>query len=241
MPVFERNGVHIYFEEYGNPEGTPILLIAPGGMKSALQLWTGKPFDPREHLGEYRLIAMDQRNAGQSRGPIEADHGWSHHTADQLGLLDHLGVEEFAVIGMCIGGPYIMGLIEAAPERVKAAVMFQPIGLDGNREAFFGLFDGWRASIQGDHAGVPAGHWAAYRQNMFGGDFLFNTTREQASMPARRRSCLFMGNDLYHPESVSRELASLLPSATLVERWKEPEVQDAAALAVREFVERELA
>ena len=56
---------------------------------------------------------------------------------DQLALLDHLGIERFHVAGMCIGGSFIMELIEAAPERVASAVMLQPIGFEGNRQAYF--------------------------------------------------------------------------------------------------------
>ena len=41
-----------------------------------------------------------------------------------LALLDHLGIDRFHVAGMCIGGPYIMGLIQAAPQRVFEATHF---------------------------------------------------------------------------------------------------------------------
>jgi pimeloyl-ACP methyl ester carboxylesterase len=42
---------------------------------------------------------------------------------------------------MCIGGAFIMRLLEEAPERVTAAVALQPIGLDSNRDTFLGLFE----------------------------------------------------------------------------------------------------
>jgi hypothetical protein len=37
-----------------------------------------------------------------------------------------------------------------------------------------------------------------------------------------------LGNDLHHSESTSREIASLAPNATLIEKWKEPEHHAAA-------------
>ena len=40
----------------------------------------------------YRVIAMDQRNAGQSRGTIAPDHGWHTYAADHLALMEHLRV-----------------------------------------------------------------------------------------------------------------------------------------------------
>ncbi|RPJ21263.1 MAG: alpha/beta hydrolase, partial [Planctomycetaceae bacterium] len=114
MPIFKRDDIELYYEEHGS--GFPVLLIAPGGMRSAVPFWERTPWNPIAHLApSYRMIAMDQR------------------TADQLALLDYLGVDRFHVAGMCIGGPYIMGLIQAAPQRVASAVVFQTIGLDNNR------------------------------------------------------------------------------------------------------------
>ena len=136
MPFFEQGQTRLYYEEQGS--GFPILFIAPGGMRSAIPFWDNAPWNPIEALaGDYRCIAMDQRNAGQSAGPVTAADGWHSYTADQLALLDHLGVEQCHVIGMCIGGPYGLGLIQAAPERIAAAVLFQPIGLDDNRLTYF--------------------------------------------------------------------------------------------------------
>ena len=47
---------------------------------------------------------------------------------------------------------------------------------------------------------------------------------------------VLMGNDLYHPESTSRELAELAPNAELVERWKEPEAIPGTVKRVRAFL-----
>jgi hypothetical protein len=49
---------------------------------------------------------------------------------------------------------------------------------------------------------------------------------------------VLLGNDLYHPESSSREVAALAPHATLIEHWKEPEHQPAAKKAVEGFLAR---
>jgi len=71
MPTFKRDDVSIYYEEYGT--GYPILLFAPGGMRSSIEFWAKSPFDPTKELAAtFRVIAMDQRNAGKSWGPISA-------------------------------------------------------------------------------------------------------------------------------------------------------------------------
>ena len=41
MPVFERAGVSLYYEEYGS--GYPLLLFAPGGMRSSIDFWRRAP------------------------------------------------------------------------------------------------------------------------------------------------------------------------------------------------------
>lgn len=237
MPVWSQGETRLYYEEFGDPDGVPLLLLAPGGMRSASERWGAVDWDPRKHFGDRRVIAMDQRNAGRSEGPIEADHGWERYTQDQLGLLDHLGVERVQVLGMCIGGPYGLRLARAAPERVRGLVLFQPIGLADNREAFFALFDSWVRAIRAKHPEADTVRWRAFRDRMFGGDFLFGLDRAEAAQCA----CpvlLFQGDDLYHPASISRELARLLPDVELVERWKPPECTPEVVERVRDFLVR---
>jgi len=102
MASFTFDGTEIHFDEYGS--GFPVLLIAPGGMKSAAPFWESTPWNPIPQLSEtFRVIAMDQRNAGRSSGPISADDSWDTYTRDQLALLDYLGIEKFHAVGMCIG------------------------------------------------------------------------------------------------------------------------------------------
>ena len=57
---------------------------------------------------------------------------------------------------------------------------------------------------------------------MYGGDFLFNVSREFVSK-CQTPLLVLLGNDLHHPAETSRELAALAPNATLIEHWKEPE------------------
>jgi len=234
MPIFTRDDIELSYEEHG--AGFPVLLIAPGGMRSAVSFWEKTPWNPIEHLSpNYRVIAMDQRNAGRSVAPVRATDSWHVYTADQLALLDHLGVDRFHVAGMCIGGPYIMGLIQAASQRVASAVVFQTIGLDDNRQVFFELFDSWANELKPTRSEVSEATWESFKQSMFSGDFLFNVSRAFVSR-CQTPLLVLLGNDLYHPESSSREVASLAPNATLIEHWKEPEHQPAAKKTVEEFL-----
>ena len=69
MPIFVQGDTELYYEETG--EGFPILLFAPGGMRSAISFWAQSPWNPIEALSDhFRVIAMDQRNAGRSKVPF---------------------------------------------------------------------------------------------------------------------------------------------------------------------------
>jgi len=234
MPIFTRGDIHLYYEEQG--KGFPLLMIAPGGMRSTVSFWDKAPWNPIPQLAaHYRVIAMDQRNAGQSQAPIRATDSWHVYTEDQLALLDHLGVNRFHVAGMCIGGSYSMGLIQAAPQRVVSAVLFQPIGQDNNRQAFFDMFDGWAKEQRAAHPEANEATWETFKQNMYGGDFLFNVSRDfvkRCTTPL----LVLLGNDMYHPQATSRDVVSLAQNATLIERWREPEQQAAAQAAVERFL-----
>lgn len=236
MATFERDGIELYYEEHG--EGFPVFLIAPGGMRSAVSFWEGTPWNPIDQLKDsYRVIAMDQRNAtAQSPGPISGDDGWETFAEDQLALLDHLGVDKFHVQGMCIGGPYIMGLIDAAPDRVASATVFQSIGRDNNQQEFYDMFDGWAEPLKAKKPEVTEAEWASFRSNMYDGDKFLFTVDEEWVAECETPMLVPMGSDVYHPEVSSRLLADLAPNATLIEDWKDGAGRETAMAATVDFL-----
>ena len=125
MPIFEHDDIKLYYEEHGT--GFPVLLIAPGGMRSAASFWEQVTWNAIEQLApHYRVIAMDQRNAGQSVAPIRATDSWHVYTEDQLALLDHLGL----IISCCrhvygAGSNTGMARCQAGPQRVGPRLNFK--------------------------------------------------------------------------------------------------------------------
>lgn len=234
MAVFRVDNTVLHYYAYG--AGFPVLLFAPGGMRSAASFWDNAEWHPVTALAQhFRVIAMDQRNAGRSTAPVSGDDGWSTYTSDHIALLDHLGIEKTHLIGGCIGGPYCMGVIERAPERVAAAVLQQPIGNDGNnREMFFSMFDQWADDLRPAMPSVSEEAWASFRANMFDQPFLYNVSREFVAA-CQTPLMVLMGEDAFHPESISREIADLAPNARLVERWKNP-AADGTVETVRAFL-----
>jgi pimeloyl-ACP methyl ester carboxylesterase len=235
MPTFERNGTSIYYEAHG--EGFPLVLFAPGGVRSSIGFWDRAAYDPiRELSSDFRVIAIDQRNAGRSRAPITAQDGWHSYTEDHIALLDHLHIERAHTLGNCIGPSFQLALIAKAPERVTAAVLQQPIGLaNDNRDRFREAFDSWASEIAPQHPEATAQDFAAVRDRLYGGDFVFSVSRE-AVRAIRTPLLVLLGNDAPHPSETSREIAALAPNAELVERWKEPEVVAETIQRVRTFL-----
>jgi len=166
---------------------------------------------------------MDQRNTGTSWAPLSSSDGWDCYRADQLALMDYLGIDTFAVVGMCIGGAFIARLLADAPDRVTAAVAMQPIGFDSNRDTFYRLFDDWKAGVQVDHPEADEDTWRSLRANLFGADRLVWSVDDDQLAGLDRPLLVLAGNDEYHPFSVSRRLAETVPTATFVEHWKRPE------------------
>src|SRR5437763_12116170 len=121
MPFYEKGDVRIHYEEAGS--GFPLLVIPGGGLNSTVAGLATHPFNPfDEFKGEFRVIAADLRNAkgGQSSGPLEVDRPWDAYTDDHIGLMDHLGIREYMVLGFCIGRPFIWNLLNRAGDRVAA-------------------------------------------------------------------------------------------------------------------------
>lgn len=238
MPVFQRDGdtpATIHYEEHGS--GFPVLTLAPGGMRSAGDWWAKMPWNPVTELSrDYRVITMDQRNAGGSTAPVTGTETWATYTADQLALLDHLGIERCHVAGMCIGGSFILGLLAAAPERFERAVVLQPIGLDDNRGAFHEMFDGWVDEQLAAHPEAGPEQWAAYRAALYDSEHALFSVPTGALAGIDTPMLVLRGNDVYHPVSASELLASSVPGARLIEQWKDGEHLPAAASAIADFL-----
>ena len=239
MSFYEKGAVRICYEEAGS--GFPLLLIAGGGLNSTISnLKNNSPFNPIEEFkAEYRCIAADLRNAnaGQSSGPLEVDRPWDAYTDDHLGLMDHLRIDKFMVLGFCIGGPFIWNLLKRAPDRIVAAVLAQP---SGSRPEMRDLFydnnmKGWGPELVKRRPDITMETVDKFLTRMYrtNPDFVFTVTRDFV------RNCqtpvLILPDDIpAHPYAVAMEAAMLAPKAEVsMFPWKEP--KERIPLAVRQI------
>jgi pimeloyl-ACP methyl ester carboxylesterase len=244
MPMLKRPDGEIYYEEYG--QGYPILLFAPGGMRSRIEMWHSPAGTPPKNWNDwtqvladgYRVIAMDQRNAGRSRTAIEADHGWQTYAADHLALMDHLGFRRFHTLGGCIGGSFCLKLCEIAPDRVTSAVLQNPIGLHPEFPEYFPKgFVEWTREQRAERPELDEAAMRSFGRNMWGGEFVFCVSRDfvkRCPVP----TFLLPGNDKAHPAATAEELAELLPGVEVLDDWRGPEHLDQQLRRVRAFLDR---
>ncbi len=240
MAFYERGPVRIHYEEFGS--GFPLLLIAGGGLGASTikGLLSTSPFKVvDEFKGEYRCIASDLRNTieGESTGPLEVDRPWDAFTDDHIGLMDHLRIDKFMVMGFCIGGPLIWNLLERAPDRVVAAVLAQPSGFRPEMPtmSYDNNMAGWGAELVKRRPDINIQTVDKFLTKMYRDkpDFVWSVTRDFV------RSCktpvLILPDDIpAHPYAVAMEAAMLAPRAEVsIFPWKEP--KERIPLAVRQI------
>ena len=237
MPFYEKGDVRIHYQETGS--GFPLLILPGGGLNATMAFYTtAAPFNAmKEFKDQYRCITLDSRNAnaGQSSGPLEIDRPWDAYADDHLGLLDHLGIKQFLVMGFCIGGPFIWNLLKRAPERIAAAVLAQPSGFRPEMPDLFynNNIKAWGPALCERRPEITMAMVDAFLNKMYvnNADFVFTVTRDFV------RTCqtpvLVLPDDVpAHPYAVAMESALLAPNAEVsLYPWKEP--KDRIPLAVR--------
>jgi pimeloyl-ACP methyl ester carboxylesterase len=237
---YERGSVRIRYLDSGG-SGFPLLVIPGGGLNSTIAgLVNSHPFNPIEEFkNEFRVITSDLRNAnaGESTGPLEVDRPWDAYTDDHIGLMDHLGIDKFMVLGFCIGGPFIWNLLERAPDRVVAAVTAQPSGYRPEQPELFytNNMTNWGPELVKRRPEVTMEMVDAFLTRMYrtDADFVFTVTRDFV------RRCetpvLVLPDDIpAHPYAVAMEVVMLAPNSEVsIYPWKEP--PERIPIAVRQI------
>ena len=134
----------LYWEECGNAEGKPAVVLH-GGPGSGCTPWWRRLFDPHA----YRIILFDQRNCGRSK-PNASDPKTDLTNNNTVNLISDIetlrkfvGVDQWLVIGASWGSTLALAYSETYPERVTDAVLF---GVStGTRKEFDWLFRGGAA------------------------------------------------------------------------------------------------
>jgi pimeloyl-ACP methyl ester carboxylesterase len=241
---YEKGNVRIRYAEIGS--GFPLLATPGGGLNSRIAVWARAVINiPEEFKNDFRVITMDQRNAtgGESTGPMPSDDPWGAFADDQLGVMDHLGINKFCFFGNCIGGPFAMKLMERAPQRVTAAILSQPVGHNPAKPDY--MYDAgktvWAKELRERRSDVSMETIEKYLHNLYRvrPDFVYSVSRDFA------KSCqtpmLVLPDDVdAHPLVCSIDVASFCANAEItVFPWKDPpELKARTINRARTFLKR---
>jgi proline iminopeptidase len=113
------DGHTLYFEECGNPNGQPVILLhgGPGGGANP----TMRRFHDPAH---YRMVLFDQRGAGRSTPYASLDNNTTWHlVADMERLRKHLKIERWQVFGGSWGSTLAIAYAETHADRVTGLIL----------------------------------------------------------------------------------------------------------------------
>lgn len=112
-------GHEIYYEQSGNPEGIPVIVVhgGPGGGSNPTMR---RCHDPRK----YRIILFDQRGCGRStpHASLDANTTWDL-VADMERIRERLGIERWQLFGGSWGSTLSLAYAETHPERVHSIIL----------------------------------------------------------------------------------------------------------------------
>ena len=242
MPFYQKGDVRIRYEEAGS--GFPLLVTPGGGLNSRVSNWPTAVFNAMEEFkNDFRCITMDQRNAngGESTGPIPSEDPWGAFAEDQIGVMDALGIGEFMFLGCCIGGPFVLRMMEHAGDRLVAGVLCQPVGhRPENPDVMYNSgVNVWAPELLKNRPELNMDMVNKYLHDLYRlqPDFVYSVTREfvaQCQTPI-----VIMPDDVpAHPYQVCVDIAQLAPMAqTTLYPWKDPkDLIPTAVKQVRNFM-----
>jgi len=137
LPTVPSNGIHIAYDEFGNPDAPAVILIM--GLYCQLIDWP-EPFCRKIADAGYRVIRFDNRDTGLSSHldhlsppsqvayglsmawgmPVPAPYDLDDMADDVLGLMSALDIDQAHVVGSSMGGIIAQLLASEKPEKIRS-------------------------------------------------------------------------------------------------------------------------
>lgn len=112
-------GHEIYYEECGNPQGRPVLVLH-GGPGGAVNAGMRRYFDP----AKYRIVLFDQRGCGKSRPNASLDENTTWTLIEDIERLrERCCIDKWVVFGGSWGSTLSLAYAITHPERVLSLVL----------------------------------------------------------------------------------------------------------------------
>ncbi len=153
LPVGQGHQLHI--EEYGNPEGVPVL-ICHGGPGVGLNALNCRYFNP----GNYRIILYSQRGCGLSTPHFELSQNTTEHLIADIEMIrGSLGINKWVIAGGSWGATLALIYAISYPDHVCGLILhssFLATEQDIN----------WLFSADGAAASFYPEHYARFSQDL---------------------------------------------------------------------------
>jgi 3-oxoadipate enol-lactonase len=117
MAFASINGIVLHHQVIGPSDGPALVFI--NSLGSDFRIW--QEVVPA-FAEDFRVVLYDKRGHGLSDAP-PAPYTIDEHADDLLGLLDHLGIERFSLIGLSVGGLISQRLAARCPERIQTITL----------------------------------------------------------------------------------------------------------------------
>jgi 3-oxoadipate enol-lactonase len=117
MRFLRVNGIVVHWRETG-PAGAPAVIFA-NSLGTDFRIWDEVA---NALAGRYRIVTYDKRGHGLSDEPA-GPYSIDNFASDTLALIDHLGIETFAFVGLSVGGMIAQKVAVRAANRLKALVL----------------------------------------------------------------------------------------------------------------------
>jgi esterase len=112
------NGLRLHYLDWGNSSAPPVVCVH--GYTSSAQAFNA----PARHFqGRFHSVVPDVRGHGESAWSPTGAYQYSDQVGDLEGIVDQLGLEQFALIGTSMGGIIAMAYAGAHPERLVRLVI----------------------------------------------------------------------------------------------------------------------
>ncbi len=138
MPLAHNGDTDLFYEQMGDPDGMPMLLIM--GLGAQLLSWDDELCDSLCDHG-FSLVRYDNRDTGESTWfddypvdlevqvgklfagePLDAPYGLEDMADDAAAVLDAVGWSSAHIMGASMGGMIAQGLAIRHPERVRSLI-----------------------------------------------------------------------------------------------------------------------